>query len=53
MTRDQLKKYIDGVIDDIRTLYVKTQETIQNIQKQSNSEWTKVYSIPVHMTPEQ
>lgn len=53
MTRDQLKKYLDGVIDDIRTLYVKTQETIQNIQKQSNSEWTKAYSIPVHMTPEQ
>lgn len=53
MTRDQLKNYLEGVIDDIRTLYVKTQETIQDIQKQSNSGWTKVYSIPVHMTPEQ
>lgn len=53
MTKDQLKKYLDGVIDDIRTLYVKTQEKLQEIQKKASSEWTTVYNIPVHMTPEQ
>lgn len=53
MTKDQLKKYLDGVINDIRTLYVKTQEHIQDIQKKATSEWTTVYSVPVHMTPEQ
>lgn len=53
MTKDQLKKYLDGVINDIRTLYVKTQEHIQDIQKKATSEWTTVYSVPVHMTSEQ
>lgn len=53
MTKDQLKKYLDGVIDDIRTLYVKTQEKLREIQKKANSEWTTVYNIPVHMTPDQ
>ena len=46
MTKDQLKKYLDGVIDDIRTLYVKTQEKLREIQKKANSEWTTVYNIP-------
>lgn len=53
MTKDQLKKYLSGVIDDIRMLYVKTQEQVQEIQKKAGSEWTTVYSVPVHMTPEQ
>lgn len=53
MTKDQLKKYLSGVIDDIRTLYVKTQEQVQEIQKKAGSEWITVYSVPVHMTPEQ
>lgn len=53
MTKDQLKKYLSGVIDDIRTLYVKTQEQVKEIQKKAGSEWTTVYSVPVHMTPEQ
>lgn len=53
MTKDQLKKYLDGVIDDIRTLYIKTQEKLREIQKKANSEWTTVYNVPVHMTPDQ
>jgi hypothetical protein len=53
MTKDQLKKYLDSVIDDIRKLYINTQERIQEIQKNASSEWTTVYSVPVHMTPEQ
>ena len=36
MTKDQLKKYLDGVIDDIRTLYIKTQEKLREIQKKAN-----------------
>lgn len=53
MTKEQLKKYLDGVIDDVRTLYIKTQEKVQEIQKKANSEWITVYSVPVHMTLEQ
>lgn len=53
MTKDQMKKYLEKVIEDIRSKYVKTQEALQDIQKKANSEWTTVYSIPVHMTPEQ
>lgn len=53
MTKDHLKKYLDSVIDDIRTLYIKTQEKLREIQKKANSEWTTVYNVPVHMTPDQ
>lgn len=53
MTNEQLKKYLSGVIDDIRTLYVRTQEAVQEIQKQSQSEYTKIYGVPIRMTEEQ
>lgn len=53
MTKEQLKKYLENTINEIRTLYVATQEKIAEVQKQSNSEWTKIYNIPVRMTAEQ
>lgn len=53
MTKDQLKKYLESVMNDIRALYIATQEKVHELKKQSKSEWTTVYSVPVHMTPEQ
>lgn len=53
MTRDQLKKYLDSVIDDVRKLYVKTQEQIQEVQKKAQSGYSSFYNIPVRLTAEQ
>jgi len=53
MTKEQLKRYLETTMNDIRTLYLVTQEKIAEVKKQSNSEWTKIYNTPVRMTPEQ
>lgn len=53
MTKDQLKKYLDSVIDDVRKLYVKTQEQIQEVQKKAQSGYSSFYNIPVRLTAEQ
>ena len=53
MTKEQLKRYLENTMNDIRTLYLVTQEKIAEVKKQSNSEWTKIYNTPVRMTPEQ
>ena len=53
MTKEQLKKYLNGVIDDIRTLYVKTQEQIQKVQETAKSGYSHFYNMPVRLTAEQ
>ncbi len=53
MTQEQLKKYLNGVIDEIRTLYVKTQEQIQEVQKKAQSGYSSFYNIPIRLTAEQ
>lgn len=53
MTKDELKEQLDSAIDEIRTSYIAVQEKLQDMQKKASSEWTTVYSFPVHITPEQ
>lgn len=53
MTKEQLMKYLNGVIEEIRTLYVKTQEQIQEVRKKSLSTWNTFYNTLVKLTPEQ
>lgn len=49
MTRDRLKTYLEGVIDDIRTNYIEAQEKIQEIQKAANIEYDWYGSTPVRL----
>lgn len=39
MTKEQLQKYLNGVIDDMRNLYVNTQQQCEELRKQADKDW--------------
>ena len=53
MNQEQLKKYLEGAINDIRTLYVTYQKKFDELEHEGHAEYTMMGIYQIHLSDEQ